>query len=136
MGQLDIMALDMAINTQNANSYFKGRTIGAIWDRYSGNQKNAAILQARRELARAIGRELKDEEPPYKEGDRRRDEYAVYEQAYFDLCKDALPEGTGDTTPSLVGNYENVPVPDAVAGQWSKDALMWLCDELRVNVIR
>ena len=64
---------------QNANAYLKSRTLWDAWDEYSSDQKEMAITQARRDLSRALGRPMADDEPPYQEGDRRRDEYAVYE---------------------------------------------------------
>ena len=79
------------INLANANAYFEGRTVGKFRKEYSGEQKEAAITQARRDLARAIGRPMRDDEPPYEEGQKRRDEYAVYEQALYSLLRDTMP---------------------------------------------
>ena len=126
----------MAINLQNANAYFKGRTIGGVWKQYSGDQKNTALLQAKRELSRELGRPMREDEPPYKEGDRRRDEYAVYEQALFDLVRDAMPEGDGEATPPLNADTNGQAQLVSVGGRWSRDALLWLADTLRANVIR
>ena len=86
---------------QNANAYLKSRTLWDAWDEYSSDQKEMAITQARRDLSRALGRPMADDEPPYQEGDRRRDEYAVYEQAAYTLLMNAQPKGSGSMTPSL-----------------------------------
>lgn len=122
------------ISVQNANAYFEGRTVGKFWDEYSGEQKEAAITQARRDLARAIGRPMNDDEPPYVEGDRRRDEYAVYEQALYTLLRDTNPEGGGSAVPSL--NGDEVRQKNATlavgGGKWSIEALSWLCDKLSI----
>lgn len=122
------------ISVQNANAYFEGRTIGKFWEEYSGEQKESAIAQARRDLARAIGRPMKDDEPPYVEGERRRDEYAVYEQALYTLLRDANPEGGGSAVPSLNGDevrQKNTTLAVG-GGKWSIEALSWLCDKLSV----
>lgn len=120
------------ISLTNANAYFESRTVGKFWDEYSGEQKEMAIAQARRDLARAIGRPMKDDESPYIEGERRRDEYAVYEQALYTLLRDANPEGGGSAVPSL--NGDEVRQKNATlavgGGKWSIEALSWLCDKL------
>lgn len=122
------------INLQNANAYFKGRTIAKQWNEYSGAQKEAALTQARRDLARAIGRPMRDDEPPYQEGETKRDEYAVYEQAAYTLLRDCSPEGGGDAVPSLDGDEvrtKNAQMSTG-GGKWSIEALSWLCDKLSV----
>lgn len=122
------------ISVGNANNYFAGRTVGKFWNEYTGEQKDAAIAQARRDLARALGRPMKDDEPPYVEGDKMRDEYAVYEQAVYTLLRDASPEGGGTSVPPLDG--EEVRMKNASmavgGGRWSIEALSWLCDKLSV----
>lgn len=122
------------INVQNANSYFAGRTVGRFWAEYSGAQKEAALSQARRELSRAIGRPMRDDEPPYQEGERKRDEYAVYEQALYSLLRDTMPEGTGEALPSLNGDETKSKLSSMAVGggKWSIEALAWLCDKLSV----
>ena len=119
---------------QNANAYFKGRTIGAKWAEYSAEQKTAAIDQARRDLSRALRRPMRDDEPPYREGDTKRDEFAVYEQAVYSLLRDAQPNGGGSSVPSL-DQDEPKPRSNTLAvggGKWSIEALSWLCDKLSV----
>lgn len=119
---------------QNANAYFNGRTIGDSWNEYSGEQKEMAIQQARRDLSRALGRAMNDDEPPYQEGDTRRDEYAVYEQAAYSLFRTALPKGGGSATPSLEPQ-EAKPKATSLgtgSGKWSVEALAWLADKLTI----
>ena len=118
------------INVQNANAYFAGRTIGKQWDVYSGEQKDAAILQAKRELSKI--RPMREDEPPFQLGDVHRDEYAVYEQAMAMLLRDTLPGGRGELTPSLDEAKER-PVP-RFYGRYAVDALVWLGDRLVKSV--
>lgn len=122
------------ISLQNANAYFKSRTLCEAWNEYSGEQKEMAILQARRDLSRALGRPMNDDEPPYQEGDTKRDEYAVYEQAAYTLLRNALPKGGGSSTPSLTPD-ETKPKGQTLStggGKWSMEALAWLADKLSV----
>ena len=114
------------ISVQNANLYFDGHTLARAWNEYSGAQKDAAILRARRELAREFGRPMNDDEPPYREGDQMRDEYAVYEQAAYLLLRDVHPEGSGAAQPVLDAQEGPSLVPQAFCNKWSRDALRWL----------
>ena len=117
------------INVQNANAYFAAHTFGRAWNEYSGAQKDAAIIQARRELSALVLRPMRDDEPPFREGEAHRDEYAVYEQAVYLLLRDSLPDGSGELTPSLDEAKER-PVPQAIDGRWSKCAVNWLRDRI------
>ena len=90
----------MNITVERASQYFKTRTAGASWSEYSTEQKEVAIAQARRDLAKALGRAMRDDEPEYREGDRTRDEYAVYEQALFSLLRDMNPK-LGEIIPEI-----------------------------------
>jgi len=114
------------ISTSNANAYFSGHALARAWGEYSGEQKDAAILQAKRELSSELGRPMAEDEPPYKFGDRTRDEFAVYEQAAFILLRSCHPEGSGDATPVLDAENAKTLVPDSFGGRWSKDAIRWL----------
>ena len=124
----------MNITLQNANAYFKSRTTGDLWEEYSGEQKQAAIQEARRDLSRALRRPIRDDESPYREGDSKRDEYAVYEQALFSLLKYAEPRGTGTAIPSLNGDETRPKTTRISVGgdKWSMDALAWLADKMSV----
>lgn len=118
----------MSINVQNANAYFEGRTtLGKYWREFSGEQKDAAILQARCDLSKILHRPLNDDEPPYAEGMEIREEFAVYWQALYTLLRDTLPEGSGEAVPSL--EEEKRPSAfrlEGVSGKWSRRALEWL----------
>ncbi len=122
------------ITTQNANAYFAGHTLARAWDEYSGAQKDAAILRARRELSRELGRPMRDDEPAYKEGDQIRDEYAVYEQAAYLLLRDVHPEGSGSAQPVLDAQEAPTLVPQAFCGKWSRDALRWLGTRVNTRI--
>lgn len=124
----------MNITLQNANAYFKSRTTGDLWEEYSGEQKQAAIQEARRDLSRALRRPIRDDEPPYREGDSRRDEYAVYEQALYALLVSSMPKGSGDSVPSLGADEVKSKLTSLSVGggKWSIEALAWLCDKLSV----
>lgn len=116
------------INVDNARAYFREHTQGAQWREYSVEQQTAAIAHAKRELARALRRPMREDEGQYIEGEQCRDEYAVYEQALYTLLRDAMPSGSGSATPSLN--------PDETAdarrthsegrNPWSRAALAWL----------
>lgn len=127
----------MAINVQGANAYFAGRTLCRQWNEYSAAQKDAALLQARRDLSRALGRPMRDDEPPYKEGDTRRDEYAVYEQAVYSLIRSVSPEGSGNLVQPLDSAETHfVTSLNTAGGKFSMDALSWLADGVRVSLTR
>lgn len=118
----------MNITLERASEYFKTRTTGAAWAEYSAEQKETALVQARRDLARALGRPIRDDEPEYREGDRTRDEYAVYEQALYVLLRDATPKLGGGVVPSLEPDTAQSPRKTIRTGQgkWSAEALSWL----------
>lgn len=127
----------MSISLEGAREYFKTRTTGATWDEYSAKQKEIAIAQARRDLARALGRPMRDDEPEYREGDKTRDEFAVYEQALFTLLRDMNPSGGGSAVPSL--NQDETAVRrhslGTGAGKWSAEALSWLAQRVVTEVV-
>lgn len=120
------------ISVGNANNYFQSHVHGDAWGEYSGEQKDHAITQARRDLSRALGRPIQDDEPPYVEGDKKRDEFAVYEQALYTLLSGVQPKGGGNPVPSLEPD-EKKPTGKSLAtggGKWSLEALSWLCDKV------
>lgn len=127
----------MAITVQGASAYFRTTSFSEKWEEYSTDQQHAAIAQARRELAKALGRPMRDDEPPYAEGDAKRDEYAVYEQALYSLVRDAEPAGGGAAIPSLDADDRRsvgFTLRDGF-GNWSKRALSWLADRLTSTVV-
>ena len=128
----------MNITVERAREYFKTRTAGDAWEEYSTRQKEAAIAQARRDLSRALGRPVKDEEPEYKEGDQVREEYAVYEQALYTLLRDAAPKGgSGSSIPSLnqVEAQSKAHTLRTGQGKWSSEALSWLAKRVINEVV-
>jgi len=116
------------IDVTGAANYFASSTLSQAWAEYSGKQKEAAIAQAKREFGRALGRPLREDEPPFQEGDQVREEYAAYEQAIYTLLRDAQPTGTGTAVPSLDQDDQKAPAHTLAGskGQWSPRALAWL----------
>lgn len=124
------------INTENANAYFMAHTYSRQWQDYSHEQREAAILQARRELSRALGRQLRDNEAPYVEGARKRDEFAVYEQAIYTLLRTAQPEGKRAIIQPLESAESVEKLKASPAGKFSMEALAWLGDTIRFSAMR
>ncbi len=118
----------MAITATGASNYFKGTTFSDRWAEYSKEQKEAAIEMAKREFGRALGRPLKEDEPPYQIGDRVREEFAAYEQALFTLLRDAQPKGSGTLVPSLDQDEQKSPSHTLGGSKdhFSTRALAWL----------
>ncbi|MGN0851851.1 MAG: hypothetical protein ACI4Q3_00580 [Kiritimatiellia bacterium] len=117
------------ISVDRANAYFRTRTVGARWDEYATGQKEAALAQAQRELARALGRSLVDDESVYTPGSTRCDTYAVYEQAVYSLLRDVQPTApTKSDLPSLDQDTAKRPSYTlAKGGDWlSAEARRWL----------
>ena len=127
----------MAIDVDGADAYFATRTMAKSWKEYSADQRKAAIDQAKRDFARALGRPMDENEPPFKMGDQTRDEYAVYEQALYSLLRDALPEGRGVFTPSLEPDEKQDASRSLGTGKgkWSEEALAWLGASGRVQTV-
>lgn len=125
------------INVDNADAYFSSRTMGKTWAEYSPEQRKAAIENAKRDLARALGRPMREDEPQYRYGDQTRDEYAVYEQALYTLLRDALPDGGGSDIPSLEPDEKKDRRQTLSTGKakWSEEALAWLGASGRVETI-
>ena len=118
----------MAITSQGASEYFQSTTFSDRWAEFSAEQKKAAVEMAKREFGRALGRPLREDEPPYQIGDRTREEFAAYEQALFTLMRDAQPKGGGSMVPSL-DQDDQQPVAHTLGGsqnQFSTRALAWL----------
>lgn len=118
----------MAINADGASEYFRTTTFSDVWAEYSTGQKEAAVEMAKRDLSRALGRPLKEDEPPYQYGDAVREEYAAYEQALFTLLRDAQPKGGGSPVPSLDQDDQKAPAFSlgSSKNQFSPRALSWL----------
>ena len=128
----------MNITLERAREYFSTRTTGEAWNEYSAEQKEIAIAQARRDLSRALGRPIKDDEPEYREGDQTRDEFAVYEQALYSLLRDARPKGgSGSAVPSLDQDETQSRTYSMRTGhgKWSMEALAWLAKRVMTEVV-
>ena len=127
----------MNITIERAAQYFKTRTAGAAWNEYATDQKEIAIAQARRDLSRALGRQMRDDEPEYREGDRTRDEFAVYEQALYTMLRDMSPKLGSGVIPSL-DQDEAQPKTASLAsgsGKWSAEALAWLAKSVTTECV-
>jgi len=125
------------IGIDNANAYFKSHPMGATWGEYSVEQRTTAIEYSKRELSRALGRALKEDEPQYRYGDRTRDEYAVYEQALYVLLRDCQPNSTGVVMPSSEPD-EAQPTAHTMANgkdHFAAEALRWLGGSVRVETV-
>lgn len=125
------------IGVDDADAYFASRTLGASWTEFSAAQRRTAIENAKRDLSRALGRPMREDEPPYAYGDRTRDAFAVYEQALYALLRDANPTGGGSDIPPLEpderrgGGYTLA----GGRGKWSEEALAWLGASGRVETV-
>ena len=117
------------ISIDGANAYFSSHSRRADWEGFSVEQRKSAIAQAQRDFSRALGRPLRDDEPSYRLGDRRRDEFAAYEQALYALLRDAPSEGEClSPVPSLSPDEAAEPrrVLSTGRAKWSAEALAWL----------
>lgn len=126
------------MDVDNADAYFKTRTMGKAWEEFSADQRKAAIEQAKRDLSRALGRPMREDEPQYQYGDEVRDEYAVYEQALFTLLRDAQPNGpSGADIPPLEPDEKQDRQYTLGSGRskWSEEALAWLGVSNRVQIV-
>lgn len=123
----------MSINLAGAQTYFSSSNHhkAAIWSGFAQAHRTGSIAAARRILARALGRAMDDDEAAYAEGDRTRDEYAVYEQALWMLENGQVADATGnDPVPVLTGRAESAGVTDRAGerryGAFAPEALRWL----------
>ena len=126
------------IDHNGAKTYFSTRTMGSAWAEYSTEQRRTAIEQAKRDLSRALGRPMRENEPQYAYGDTTRDEYAVYEQALFSLLRDAMPNGSGggDIPAPVSEDAQDAAYSLAKGkGKWSEEALAWLGARGRVQTV-
>ena len=128
----------MAIDVNGADAYFSTRTSGDDWLSYSASQRKGAIEQAKRDFSRALGRPMREDEAQYRYGDRTRDEYAVYEQAFYTLLRDATQKGAVSRTPSLNPDEHKEPrtVHSTGYGKWSSEALAWLGASVRTEIVK
>lgn len=118
----------MAISIEGAQAYFGATTHhqAAVWAGFGLGHRRGAVATARRILTRGLRRALRDDEPPYQEGDYLRDEYAVYEQALWLLINGQVADATGnDPVPILTGKADAADTEGPVA-LYAPEALRWL----------
>jgi len=117
------------INYKNAQIYFASGSHhkAAVWSGFNQKTREGAIAAARRVLARGLGRALNDDEPEYKEGDRIREEYAVYEQALWMMENGQVANATGsDQVPVLTGKVDAAdPSTRNPYAAFAPEALRW-----------
>lgn len=112
----------MAINTTLADDYFGKHIAGAIWNRYTTQQKQAAIEHATRILETILENDIDDDTTI--DGDFPRDDCAVYEQALYTLQNAPdLPDSPNAT--ELFGTQEGEP------SKRNTEALYKLCKAAR-----
>ena len=111
--------------------------MGANWEEYSAEQRSNAVEYAKRELSRALGRPMKEDEPAYSYGDRVRDEYAVYEQALYVLLRDCQPASAGVVMPSAEPDEAQPTAHTMAKGKdhFAAEALRWLGGGVRVETV-
>lgn len=117
------------ISFDNAQVYFRGGNHhkSSVWAGFGQTHRLGAVATAKRVLSRALGRAMQEDEPPYKAGDRRRDEYAVYEQALWMLEHGQIANAMGaDPVPILTGQADVAGGADGPVALWAPEALRWL----------
>jgi hypothetical protein len=118
------------IDYDGSQTYFEPENHykAAIWSGFDTERRTAAIATARRILARTLDRTINDDEADYIEGDRTRDEYAIYEQALWMLENGQIADGSGSgPVPILTGATDTAGVDNkGVAGLYAPEALRWL----------
>jgi len=118
------------INFKNAQVYFASGSHhkAAVWSGFNPKTREGAIAAARRVIARGLGRALNDDERDYKEGDRIREEYAIYEQALWMMENGQVANATGsDPVPVLTGKAEAADTSArSPYGAFAPEALRWL----------
>lgn len=126
------------MDLDNADAYFAAHPMGHAWREYSAEQRSSAIEYAKRELSRALGRPMREDEAQYKYGDQVRDEYAVYEQAAYSLLRDCAPSAQNGVVMPSAEPDEAQPTSHTMAkGQnhYSAEALRWLGATGRVEIV-
>ncbi len=124
------------IDRTNADQYFNDHAQTAEWFGFSEGSREGAIASARRTLSRSLGRALRDDEPAYKEGDARRDEYAAYEQALHALQRSRVADPNASTPyPVAMPAQATVDVTGARV-LLAPEALRWLGVINTVRVVK
>lgn len=118
----------MEITLENADIYFSGdnHTMSAVWSAYTETQRKAALATARRNIERSLHRTLKDSQT---DGDDIRDDFAVFEQALFELRKRPMSNANEGQPYPVAQDAVLAQGAEAVRSrfpQWSDEALRWL----------
>ena len=121
----------MEITLDNANAYFAlgNHTMADTWLKFSDAHRLGAIAHARRMLERELRRPMRETDA---EGDSRRDDLAVFEQALWLLLGSPYGDASrGDAVAILDGRPVDAPAPADDYGtgrreRWSREALRWL----------
>lgn len=121
----------MKIDIDNANAYFAldNHAMAETWNKYGLAHRKGAIVHARRMLEQELRRPMRETDA---DGDRRRDDYAVFEQALWLLM--GSPYGNaadGDAVAILEGRTVDAAAAADTYGtgrreRWSREALRWL----------
>lgn len=115
------------INIEGANKYFAigNHAHANVWNRFTNSNREGAVSSAIKVLSRALRRPLNMNELEYKQGDYRREEYAVYEQALHMLKNGKVSDAsTGDAMSILTGTNDVAQVTESPL--FAPEALRWL----------
>lgn len=118
----------MKIDLEGADAYFSidNHVNGPVWLRFRPERREGAIAQARRMFEQDLGRPMRE---TGAEGDARRDDLAVYEQALWLLLGAPYGDGqSGDAVAVLQGTAKEEEARKTAPRRprWSEDALRWL----------
>lgn len=113
------------IDIDGAEAYFAGHPRGAVWAAFPGESREAAVAHARRVLSRGLNRKLDDALDAYEEGDRYRDDYAVYEQALHMLSTGRVGDANAGA-PYPVAMQPAGDGPTNPPDLYAPEALRWL----------
>lgn len=121
----------MSIDVTGANAYFRiGNHVKAnVWNRFEPSHREGAVTAAIRLFSRELRRPINTAEPEYAEGDRIREEYAIYEQALWMLEDTPIADASGgDAAAILRGKVDGLTAEQAynhARGMFSPEALRW-----------
>lgn len=115
----------MSIDRTNADTYFTDHACTAEWFAFSVENRDGAIVAAKRLLSRGLGRAMSENEAPYEYGHIARDEYAVYEQALYILTTSRVGDG-GTGAPYPVAMPQTQEQGTKRPWLYSAAALRWL----------
>lgn len=113
------------IDLNGADDYFSAsqHVSAAVWAAFTTAQRAAAVASARRVLSRALNRAMSDVEAAYAEGDRYRDDLAVYEQALHMLLNGMITDSDSGSPYPIAVKHDDDGKP---APYYAPEALRWL----------